>query len=607
MVSGKGAASPKRQGNVAASRIGYTRLRAWSVRARLRTVTRLVLPLLVAGAALNALLAPDHLPERLAGLATLAALLVVAERLTHVTRLIPHARTIVLGYNLATFGCLLYLVSLSPEDADVLAGTVAAMLLGTTLVYPWGVGPQTIFSTIVAVTYVTWAWPHLGGSPMRAPNVVLGVGVGALMSVVGAWVLERSRRQAFHDRRRVRSLAVQRRHLIEIGRDLRNTLQIDAIAPRLVAHARRLIAADAVTLVLRDREDDAHRMVACTEGSVLQSFVGVPIDVPVVRAFQNGFADVEMREFPGTPHDGLIGPIMEAFAYRRACTAIVGPHDDPCGWISWLRHDATPFTAGERLAVLGIADQAQTALAAAALYEDAARVSRLKSEFVSTMSHELRTPLNVITGYAQILAETLPPEPETARALDAVRRASRELLDLIDATLDLGRLESGQHRVDEQSVSLRALFDELAGEFAGVPRAAGVTLSWDVPDADAIVADRQKLRIVIKNLVGNALKFTPAGGVRVEARCADGTCRLRIIDTGIGIRAEDQALVFEMFRQADSSDSRRFGGTGLGLYIVRRLLDLLGGRIALESTPGVGTTFTVMLPVAGTGGTRAAA
>ena len=123
----------------------------------------------------------------------------------------------------------------------------------------------------------------------------------------------------------------------------------------------------------------------------------------------------------------------------------------------------------------------------------------------------------------------------------------------------------------------------------------------------SIVADRQKLRIVIKNLVGNALKFTPAGGVRVEARCTDGTCRLRVIDTGIGIRTEDQALVFEMFRQADSSDSRRFGGTGLGLYIVRRLLDLLGGRITLESTPGVGTTFTVMLPVGGTGGTRVAA
>jgi signal transduction histidine kinase len=607
MVSGKGTASPKRQGNVTASRIGYERLRAWCVRGRLRTATRLVFPLLVAGAGLNVVLAPDQVPERLAGLAVVGLLTAVAERLTHVTSLIRRARTIVLLYNLATFATLLYLVSLSPEDADVLAGTVTAMLVGTTLVYPWGVGPQTIFSSLVATSYLAWVWPHLGDGPMRAANVATAVGIGAMMSVSGAWVLERSRRQAFHDRRRVRSLAVQRRHLIDVGRDLRSTLQIDTLAPRLVEHARRLITADAVTLVLRDREDAGHRMVACTEGTVLQSFVGVPIEEPVVDAFRYGFTDVELREFPGTPHDTLIRPIMDAFAYRRACSALLGPHEAPIGWISWLRHDDVPFGAGDRLAILGIVDQAQTALAAATLFEDAARVSRLKSEFVSTMSHELRTPLNVITGYAQILAETLPPEPETARALDAVRRASRELLDLIDATLDLGRLESGQQRIDEQPVALRALFDELAGEFAGVPRAAGVTLSWEVGDADTIVADRQKLRIVIKNLVGNALKFTPAGGVRVEARCTDGTCRLRVIDTGIGIRTEDQALVFEMFRQADSSDSRRFGGTGLGLYIVRRLLDLLGGRITLESTPGVGTTFTVMLPVGGTGGTRVAA
>ncbi len=570
-------------------------------------MTRLALPFVVGGAVLNLFVAPDRLPERLGGLAAIGVAHLIAGRVSRSVRIVPHARLVVLLFNLAVFGGLLYLLSLSPGDVDVLSGTIAAMLVGSTLLYPWGVGPQATFSAIATGGYLAWAWPHFGVGGMRTSNAVLSITIGAAMSVIGAWVLERSRRQAFADRRRVHALAVQRRHLLDIGRDLRSTLTVDAIAPRLVEHARRLIPADVVTLVVRDEVDGVHRMVACTDGTVLQSFLGVSIEEHIAATFRTGFGGLELRLFPGTAHDDVITPVMEAFAFRRGCAAIFGPAADPTGWLSWLRHDDVPFTSADRLGVLGITDQAHTALAAAALYEDAARASRLKSEFVSTMSHELRTPLNVITGYAQILSESLPPDPETAHALSAVQRASRELLDLIDATLDLGRLENGQQHVDERPVPLRALFDEIAGEFAAVPRAAGVTLTWEVPETLTIVADRRKLRIVLKNLVGNALKFTPAGGVRVDARLVDGACRLRVTDTGIGIRPEDQAIVFEMYRQADSSDSRRFGGTGLGLYIVRRLLEVLGGRIGLESTPGCGSTFTVLLPVGGAAGARAAA
>ena len=184
-------------------------------------------------------------------------------------------------------------------------------------------------------------------------------------------------------------------------------------------------------------------------------------------------------------------------------------------------------------------------------------------------------------------------------ALDGVQRASVELLDLVEATLNLGRLETGRESVTWESVDVRALFEELAGEFSAVPRGTGVALQWDATAAPVVTADRRKLRVIVKNLVSNALKFTPAGSIRVEARETGDQCRIRVVDTGIGIRAEDQAVIFEMFRQADSSDTRRYGGTGLGLYIVRRLVQLLAGQVTLESAPGCGSTFTVAIPIAG--------
>jgi signal transduction histidine kinase len=133
-----------------------------------------------------------------------------------------------------------------------------------------------------------------------------------------------------------------------------------------------------------------------------------------------------------------------------------------------------------------------------------------------------------------------------------------------------------------------------------------VVVAWDAGDV-RLVVDRRKLKTVLKNLVGNALKFTPAGSVRIEARAAGDACRMRVVDTGVGIRPEDQAIVFDMFRQADASDSRRFGGTGLGLYIVRQLVGLLAGSVELESAPGVGSTFTVTVPLRGAARARVAA
>jgi PAS domain S-box-containing protein len=255
------------------------------------------------------------------------------------------------------------------------------------------------------------------------------------------------------------------------------------------------------------------------------------------------------------------------------------------------------FTPEQRRIAEGVAQVASLALANSRLIAELARASRLKSEFVSTMSHELRTPLNVILGYAEMAREPSLDEAERADNLRRIEQAARDLLDLIESTLEVGRIDAGRDVVRLEAIRLRDFLADLGEACRRLPRRSAVRFSWPDDVADCVVTtDPRKLIVVVRNLVGNALKFTEHGEVRVAVDVSDEAVVLAVSDTGIGIRREDQASIFEMFRQADGSDTRRFGGTGLGLYIVRRFVDQLNGRIALESAPGCGATFTITLP-----------
>ncbi len=229
------------------------------------------------------------------------------------------------------------------------------------------------------------------------------------------------------------------------------------------------------------------------------------------------------------------------------------------------------------------------------------QATRVKSDFVATMSHELRTPLNTLMGYTDLLAcEEFGPLTEEQRdVLDRMNHSARELLDLINATLDWGRFEAEPVALDVAAFSLPDLIAELDREIAYQRRRRGLHFVADIEPAAATVrTDRNKLKVILKNLLTNAVKFTEHGGVEVSARAVDNGVEIAVRDTGIGIDPAVLPVIFEPFRQGEPAATRRFGGVGLGLYVVRRLVEVLGGTVTVDSQPGRGSVFRVWLPAA---------
>ncbi len=251
------------------------------------------------------------------------------------------------------------------------------------------------------------------------------------------------------------------------------------------------------------------------------------------------------------------------------------------------------LTAAEEHTARGLAQLATMALSNAHLIERLEEASRLKSEFVATMSHELRTPLNVIIGYTEVLADEVT-SADHLEFLRHIRCASVDLLELVEATLDVNRFAAGNDPPQLEAVRVAEIWSDLQTEYTATPR--DVALEWR-PLADAgLTTDRRKLEQILKTLIGNALKFTPAGRVVVAYDEEPDAAVFHVRDTGIGIAAEHLPYIFDMFRQVDGSMTRSHGGVGIGLYLARKLVEQLGGTIGVESTPGEGSTFTVRLP-----------
>ncbi len=253
---------------------------------------------------------------------------------------------------------------------------------------------------------------------------------------------------------------------------------------------------------------------------------------------------------------------------------------------------------------------ARTAELQAALVR-AEAADRMKSAFLATMSHELRTPLNSVIGFTGILLQELagPLNEEQARQLGMVRGSARHLLELINDVLDLSRIEAGQMQVRVEPFELPAIIERVAASLKPIADRKGIDLVTEIPAGLAsMTGDRRRIEQVLINLVSNAIKFTERGSVTVSAAQtrmpaeagaseARPAVRMRVTDTGVGIRSEDAESVFRPFHQIDGSSTRAHEGTGLGLAICKRLVALMGGTISLESSAGKGSEFSVTLPV----------
>jgi signal transduction histidine kinase len=234
------------------------------------------------------------------------------------------------------------------------------------------------------------------------------------------------------------------------------------------------------------------------------------------------------------------------------------------------------------------------------LYDELQTVSRHKSQFLANMSHELRTPLNAVIGFSDVLQQQLAGDLNERQLgyVEDVRDAGLHLLSLINDILDLSKIEAGKMELDLAEVSLRTTLESGLTMHAERANREGIALGLRLdPEEIAISADQRKLRQVVFNLLSNAVTFTPPGGrVDVSAQMADGVVEVAVADTGPGIPSQDQELIFEEFRQAHVDSGSEGEGTGLGLPLARKFIELHGGRLWVESILGEGSTFRFTLP-----------
>jgi len=521
-------------------------------------------------------------------------------------RLRPWTTAVVSGVTALIVLLLLYYNLLVGAPAERCVMFQVCLVTAVVVLMPWGWRPQ-LFVAVTSLVGFHVVAPQLAASD-ALQYAVVGLFSAAVTSVWGAFFLDRYRYEAFsRSALLAHASAVQQEEteitaaLLQVAQALDVNLGTPDMLERVNEIAVGVLQCDMCTTYIWDDEAAAFRLRASTgvAPAVRDEVAGIEFTVeslPIVAVLREG-QPIEVTSPEG--QDLIPGELMRRWQFASVLYTPLVRRGETIGVVAYGRRERTgPFSKKQHRLAAGIAHSTTIALQNARLIADLQAASRLKSDFVATMSHELRTPLNVITGYTELIHDgTFGELPEALLdTIGRIRRSAMELIELVNATLDLGRLEAGRDTAIIVPVDLGDLLDEIRHELEALI-APGVQLKSDDRGVPGLVlTDRVKLKTVLKNLVGNALKFTQRGRVAVTAILDHGELIVQVADTGIGIPAEGLPFIFDMFRQLDGSHTRRYGGVGLGLYIVRRLVSLLGGTVDVQSAPGAGSTFTVRLP-----------
>jgi signal transduction histidine kinase len=428
---------------------------------------------------------------------------------------------------------------------------------------------------------------------------------------------EAAERRARRDAEQENANNLQRiRALHEIEKAINSTLNLEAVLALLLDNIELFIPFSAATTIrLFNRTSGQFENTACRN-----------VDEMEWKKERRGNMGQLSREITHSKNLVLIPDVqadreerVSEFFRKHGFASYLGvpllAKDGIVGILGFYTREKHEFTQQETDFLLTLAGQAAIAIHNSQLYQQTAeqavelkRANQVKDQFLSIISHELRTPLNLIMGYATAIKDGVfgDSNKEQQSSLEKVLRHSKDLLGLITNILHATRIEGNDVQVQSQRFSLRDLFAELKEISDHAPET--VTVVWDCPQAPDVGSDRDKLRVILHNLIDNAIKFTQSGEVRISAKIENlssngnrsglesGHLELTVEDTGPGIEENKLPFIFDLFRQGDSSETRVYGGLGLGLYTSKRFVELLRGILDVETSVGKGSTFRVNVP-----------